>query len=483
MKNNTLVKTIIALFFAAALIGTSVLSCLLNDADGKGTLNIKLPGNNSARTLSDEYLGSLTYTLDFTGPGKTQAKKAGAGENVTIILSAGSWDIDVKVFDSNSKIVGGGETTTVNVEVGVVTPVTIYVFIDPESGKDSSGYFGNNMRLSGQVYIYDTDENDNFISYNEFKTSSRIVFSSYLGGTGTISETGIMDFTIGIPSSSELIPIEYIFAEYSGDSDDGSTIIHDESITFSPSGVKGAHLLAFDNAVENMTLCRETMETDKYGYENVSYIYVDTDVKMIVNNTSQHLVSASLDLKSGWNAFHIKYSGNGDDGKFIISISNPDHLKWILYKSYDEPNVPGETYQQGQWPDAQLWGSFGFEGGLQRDTYSKSTYFLHVDKEKLMVVFTKMEYDNILGQIKDDFGYNNGAEGNSQEEYGQDQYTVSYMTSGIDFNLILTMYSTNEDGRIKIVTEKFIENGFKFNTDDLDFSNERIQILTITRKF
>ena len=501
MKNiNTILKTIIALLFAAAVIASFAVSCSLNGADGKGTLKIKMPGNNSARALSDEYLGSLTYTLDFTSSGKSQSKKAAAGETVTITLAAGSWNIDVKVFNSDGKPVGSAETTTVNVEVGVITPVTIYVTINPgeNGGSDNSGYFGNTMNLTGQVYIYKTDGADNFIGYEEYKSGSEIRFTSYVGGSGTISTTGMLYFEIGVPSPADLEPIEDFFTIYKEDSFNGTTAIHDYSITFSPSDVKGAHITSFDDIAEGLSLFRELLEIGNNRQEYVSYFYVNKDVKITISDASEYLFGASLDLKSGWNAFHLTYSESKEDSRIRISVSNPDRLKWVLDK-FDEESDPGDhekpwepvdpgdpwepvdpgakQFQEG-WPTEGDWRLFGLYTGLLRPNDTGALYSIESDGS-LTVVLSGDVYEDIINEFE-----NNISDGNGEKNTNQGngiiitEYKKIFFTFERYHTMLITEYWANES--IGINSLRDILTGIIGNiNNNLNISGGKLILLVI----
>jgi len=138
MKIKSIVS-ILAVIFTAGIF----FSCSMFNSDGKGTLVISLPGGAASRSaagvLSDDFINSLTYYIECTGPGKTESQPASPGEKIAFTLATGTWSVTVTVFENRGTdeepdvIEIASETKKVNVEAGKTKPVHFQFTVDAYS--------------------------------------------------------------------------------------------------------------------------------------------------------------------------------------------------------------------------------------------------------------------------------------------------------------------------------------------------------------
>ena len=130
MKKNQYLLHIAALLAAGLLL----FSCAI-EPQNIGTLVIRMPGTSSevssgsvnARAVSDGFLSTLSYRIDCEGSGIT--RNAGAGESVSILLAAGTWDITVTAFNAAKQEIGK-TTTPVKILAGETSHVKLPVALD-----------------------------------------------------------------------------------------------------------------------------------------------------------------------------------------------------------------------------------------------------------------------------------------------------------------------------------------------------------------
>jgi len=173
----------------------------------------------------------------------------------------------------------------------------------PGEGQLESGYFGDTLIISGQVY----NENGTLYKGNHASVTSGV------GGSGII-ENGILTFSIGTPS-----PLKSIALEFSAGSEWGYCF---NGITFSQNSAQVASLvqLYFDGSSD---IQRKNMDTG----ENVDYLYVDRDVtvtgtgKTITEGGSTiSFKNLELKLKKGWNAIYYDISGGNITAGDLSSV-------------------------------------------------------------------------------------------------------------------------------------------------------------------
>jgi hypothetical protein len=351
------VKAIIALLFAGALF----YSCSMHDADKTGNVIITFPGSSSARTLSADFLNSLSYRIVCTGPGASVTRTASPGSTVSITLTPGEWSITVTVFGGSDNRELGSDTRTATVEIGRNTHVNFLISINLD---DNSGYIGGTLHLSGQVYTFDEEDFD-FIQFipnpgsatgigGPATGSNNLIVNSNLGVTGTISANGILDFTIGTPDQSLLMPL--------------AEVLRSINLPYSISNIPSSNVRAAalfleldDETGINREIFDFDAETGIISGEGVLYLFVTADVTVELSpnaagdsppggrptgNTS----SFSLNLRNGWNAIRFQYTENDDVLTFEnISIGNPANLLWVISTTFaDNIDIgPRQVQQMG----------------------------------------------------------------------------------------------------------------------------------------
>jgi len=122
-KINSITLFLLTVIITAGL----VFSC--PDQDGMGTLVINLPGSGYARAaLTSEEIDKLelSYEISLTSSSENRSINAVTGESVTLDVSAGMWNINVKVLRAGLLEIGE-QTKTQNVGRGRVTPVSFNI--------------------------------------------------------------------------------------------------------------------------------------------------------------------------------------------------------------------------------------------------------------------------------------------------------------------------------------------------------------------
>jgi hypothetical protein len=213
------------------------------------------------------------------------------------------------------------------------------------SGNVSEGtvYHGNNLALSGQVYMGEEDDfNTSYLLFNGNLT----IIDPY-GGRGQING-GNLSYSIGIPLYLDWLDIEKEF------------FWGWDNITYSRTvrGVMFSSFLTnnFLNLYRSLTTGSEQNNTYSYAWERVVYVYVDNDVTITgkgwtdteTEGSETYTYTATLEnlnlqLKAGWNTVYSKsassitYTGtyeNPTSVTFKFSsydlLSNPSSLKWVM---------------------------------------------------------------------------------------------------------------------------------------------------------
>ena len=117
------VKIIIAMF----ITGVILFSCAIENHNN-GTLILKMPGGSNARSVSPDFLDTLTYRIDCEGTASV-SRTARAGEAVSIPLAAGEWEVTVTVFNAAMQDIGG-ETKMVAIEAGKLKKEDFKIFLE-----------------------------------------------------------------------------------------------------------------------------------------------------------------------------------------------------------------------------------------------------------------------------------------------------------------------------------------------------------------
>ena len=212
---------------------------------------------------------------------------------------------------------------------------------DSGGNKTSSGFLGDKLELSGQVYL--ERWNNHRISYQNF-TGNLEIADSY-GGSGEIRNgkfsyfierpTQLFDFEgieYGNPDGYE---DEHYYESYWGG---GSYFWNYNNVTISNPNVRGLILSGYGGF--------KVINSDDYrnlfyrgpsdiGETCVSYVYVENDVT--VSGTSSYhpgIKDFRLALKAGWNAVH--YSSLEPQILIYFSLGSPQGYRWVLGENNDD---------------------------------------------------------------------------------------------------------------------------------------------------
>jgi len=211
----------------------------------------------------------------------------------------------------------------------------------PEEDDGGPVSFGDELKLSGQVYTANYD--DLFPSYTKFTgdLALRSTNSQGISGSGEI-KGGKLTYTVGVPPSGSLASITQLTTPLG---QQGFT-----DISVSDTTVKAAQYGAI--RVSNNSEYYEVSKEESSGKlssttisgtsESVVFIYVDKPVNITAKGgtvTDDDITftvrDLNLSLKKGWNAIYNKQSmsvniaNETGTGTISISISNPD-LNWVL---------------------------------------------------------------------------------------------------------------------------------------------------------
>jgi len=203
---------------------------------------------------------------------------------------------------------------------------------DDDTG-GGGGSLGNNLTLSGQVYIRQSDFETMSLKYTPYTGSDKI-FKSNTKETGSI-KSGKMFFSAGIPNASLLEPFE-------DDVNDGDIELYPDA-KVEPSYTKGIGLefLNIELIKENINM---DLNTGSMTIESVSFIYVDRDCTITATggtSTEDDITftyqDLNLKLEKGWNAINMNIrtsmSGAGT-GTYAINIGDLPSCKWALDDGY-----------------------------------------------------------------------------------------------------------------------------------------------------
>jgi hypothetical protein len=214
-------------------------------------------------------------------------------------------------------------------------------------GSFLSGHLGEgNLVLGGTVYEDKFDESGKPI-YEKY-TGSGVVEAGtdrffYLGpgeslGTTALT-TGEFNIEVSVPTTLEQIELSYFFDGW-------------KNPTIEPADAKGIqmHLIMMDRlrsiCKEEASNFSENRSNYSFQVESVEYFYVDRDATIMLESEEEeegrigHIYSrtfeaATLQLKKGWNAVHVKLEKSVSSTRITdttsVSLGHPD-LKWIIYQ-------------------------------------------------------------------------------------------------------------------------------------------------------
>jgi hypothetical protein len=114
-------NSIVKITAALCIMGALFFSCSINDTDEYGTLVIKLPGSGSARAVSNDFIKTLSYRIEYSND--TEEKEVNhsarsSGDSVSISLSPGAWVVTLTVLNAADQEISDKYTTTVLIEGG-----------------------------------------------------------------------------------------------------------------------------------------------------------------------------------------------------------------------------------------------------------------------------------------------------------------------------------------------------------------------------
>ena len=222
-----------------------------------------------------------------------------------------------------------------------------------------SGFLGDELNFSGQVYLEQWDETETSlsISYPKF-TGNLAVFDDY-GGYGAVTN-GKLSYSIATPEYLETLDFEDEFGSEMYNNFTSSEDVRGVILYSLETDSDDYPRLYYDNAKVS-----GSPASFSYTYENVIYIYVENDVTVsgkgkvntdtweyegIICNEVFTSKNFTLALKAGWNAVYgksvgkevIKQTTRDYTATATISMGNPS-LKWTLSEHYseDETSPPG----------------------------------------------------------------------------------------------------------------------------------------------
>ena len=216
-----------------------------------------------------------------------------------------------------------------------------------------SGFLGDELNLSRQVYLEQYNETDISFSVSYVKFNGNLEIDNDYGASGAVTG-GKLSYSIGTPDYLDILNLEDLF-----DSD------YYNDFTSSEDDVRGVYLYSlrtvsddYSNLYYDSTKVSGTPASYSFTYESVIYVYVENDVTVSgtekVNFDSWEdgeglaytetitTKSFTLELKAGWNAVYGKQMGaaveNQEGGTLTetetISMGNPS-LRWNMYEYGD----------------------------------------------------------------------------------------------------------------------------------------------------
>jgi len=223
------------------------------------------------------------------------------------------------------------------------------------SGGDPGGptFLGDELELSGQVYLEEWGENISYTAYN-----GNLTISNSYGGSGSVTNGQLTYSITGTPTGLSTLDF--------GDAEDAGYT----NIQISKPSVRGVTLDALSTPSGQLSYTKTTVSwsntSGSYTFEAVSYVYVEEDVTVsgtggtengtdtydgITVTWTEKANNFSLALKEGWNAVYFKVqdsqtltsSTTGTETRTVsISLGNPS-LRWVL----DDGSYSGSILPQG----------------------------------------------------------------------------------------------------------------------------------------
>ena len=222
--------------------------------------------------------------------------------------------------DSGSKLVVlGNVSDDIETEQYIPAPLTFYAgvcnanvsdftYIPPPLG---NGYFGNTLKISGPVSV----NNDGMLS--PYPGGERTV--TYLGknsviASGSISGTGQLNITVGVPPASELLPLSELMSDIA---------------SVSPSDANGTMLELI--IVSSQSWLSRGKFTEK-GSSMVEYFYVDKDVTIEYADNPLYAVytNKTLSLRQGWNAVYTTWTYGTNGERITTKVGDPEDVPWTM---------------------------------------------------------------------------------------------------------------------------------------------------------
>jgi hypothetical protein len=265
---------------------------------------------------------------------------------------------------------------------------------DPAPPKEPSPYFGEELKLSGDVYtrVINIDPDNPEESILNLLFGSSVLVTYYKagnvdltisdgdsGGEGEI-KNGKLSYSIGKPNEDYLEPIKNVFDELLsevGSLPDGVVLPNIDVSSETAQAVPLFLLIEDDSEYVAITRERITSTLTSSSFiitaETVSHLYVDEGVRITVSPFTYETTypspggefpsddppaeipagipvklttgSINLNLQEGWNAIHSTFIITLDmltfeaRGNLNIKLGNPSSLYWVL-NSVDDESLP-----------------------------------------------------------------------------------------------------------------------------------------------
>ena len=200
----------------------------------------------------------------------------------------------------------------------------------PHDSSTTIGSGGSPLVLKGQVYS--KDDSGDVPVYSKYQTGGQQYITDFyddIHGSGTISSTGQLNYTISAPESSDSHWIDFTVANMNLNFEFADFADYYTDLVINASGIR-AYILttlcagyngdSFINESESISISGNSFSDTQ---EQLVYLYVTGDVTFSgtggnINATAllgypaaSTSANFSLALKQGWNALYIKNTGSG----------------------------------------------------------------------------------------------------------------------------------------------------------------------------
>ena len=220
------------------------------------------------------------------------------------------------------------------VAITVLIGISLAACDDGSNGSSGSvGYIGATLTLGGQVWMMNENYTLGQFNGNRTITSAGFFHEFYndewnkvwiaVGGESGSITNGQLSFTIDTPSN--LMDVGEIFVDLNN---------FWNNFNISPSNAKATQILYLRAQGE------ERLARLSGIFERVFYVYVDRDITLTgagkttsFSGPESHITqNINLNLRTGWNAVHLKnvWSSNGLINNFTMSLGDPAYMRWIL---------------------------------------------------------------------------------------------------------------------------------------------------------